>query len=156
MARGAVFVVLFLALAVGIESERRSLRSVFSAIFVPGTEYHQSENSVDEDSQEAVAYSVSEKEFTALRIEYIKNQILKKLRLKEKPTVGIAKLPKLVKEYDNLIPDQDDSMHSSYSDDFYGKTTQAIIFPYEGMSQLHFDPFIVNKYHSSKFHLESQ
>jgi hypothetical protein len=138
--RTALLVLLLMSLSAQIESERRSLRSVFGSIFVPGTQYESqnpdSENSVAKNPpqvpQTVASYSVTEKEFTALRIEYIKNQILKKLRLKEKPTIAFAELPKPVKEYDNLIPDQDDNMHSSYTDDFFGKTTQAIVFPYEG------------------------
>lgn len=113
----------------------RSLRAVFNGIFVPGTQYQEtSDNKVQESVEKTLneGYSVTENEFTALRIEYIKNQILKKLRLKEKPNIRITDLPKPVKEYENLIPNQDDNILSSYSDDFYGKTTQAIIFPFEG------------------------
>ncbi|KAJ8985862.1 hypothetical protein NQ317_006236 [Molorchus minor] len=88
------------------------------------------ENSVVDEAR-TEAYLDTKNEFTRIRIEYIKYQILKKLRLKEKPTVSVGKLPKPVKEYENLLPDQDMSVQSDYSDDFYGKTTQAIIFPYE-------------------------
>lgn len=78
-----------------------------------------------------------EKEITALRIEYIKNQILKKLRLKEKPSVAlpIAGLPKPVTEDENLFPRSQEDSASEYSDDYYGKTTQAIIFPHEGTTR---------------------
>lgn len=72
-----------------------------------------------------------EKEVTAMRIEYIKYQILKKLRLKEKPLISQVDLQK-TKEYANLLPNQEDHFQSPYDDDFYGKTTQAVIFPYEG------------------------
>lgn len=84
----------------------------------------------EDDSSSNDEYTVSEKEFTAFRIEYIKNQILKKLRLKEKPQVAIGDLPNPIKEYENLLPEQHE-MQNGYSEDFYGKTTQAIIFPYE-------------------------
>lgn len=78
-------------------------------------------------------YTITSEEFTALRIEYIKNQILKKLRLKEKPQVSMPQLPKPVKEIDSILSSiNDDDIDDGYSDDFYGKTTQAIIFPYEG------------------------
>lgn len=75
-----------------------------------------------------------QKEITALRIEYIKNQILKKLRLKEKPSISlpISGLPKPVTENENLFPKTQDQS-DEYNDDYYGKTTQAIIFPHEGM-----------------------
>lgn len=91
------------------------------------------ENSVDAKVDESDSYgTISEEDFTALRIEYIKNQILKKLRLKEKPQITLADLPKPIKEYENLLPDQDMNLMSRYDDDFYGKTTQAIVLPYEG------------------------
>lgn len=78
-------------------------------------------------------YSITPEEFTALRIEYIKNQILKKLRLKEKPQVSMPHLPKPVRENDSILPSMhDDEVNDGYSENFYGKTTQAIIFPYEG------------------------
>ncbi|XP_030756134.1 growth/differentiation factor 8-like [Sitophilus oryzae] len=89
------------------------------------------ENSVDEDYEAEPFAALSEQEFTALRIEYIKNQILKKLRLKEKPQITLADLPKPVKESENLFPDQDRNFLSNYDDDFYGKTTQAVVLPYE-------------------------
>lgn len=74
-----------------------------------------------------------EDELTALRIEYIKHQILKKLRLKEKPsvTLPIDGLPKPVTEDESLFPRNQDNMAEN-NDHYYGKTTQAIIFPYEG------------------------
>lgn len=75
--------------------------------------------------------STIQDELTLLRIEYIKQQILKKLRLKEKPTVTlpIAGLPKPVTENKNLFPRDQDAYEN---DHYYGKTTQAIIFPTEG------------------------
>lgn len=112
------------------------VRSVFGSFFSNDEDQELPvENSVDGGPlahPQVAGFSVTENEFTKIRIEYIKNQILKKLRLKEKPTVAVGNLPKPVKEYENLLPDQDMSLQSSYSDDFYGKTTQAIIFPYEG------------------------
>lgn len=82
---------------------------------------------VDEEKQ-------IEEELTLLRIEYIKQQILKKLRLKEKPAVSlpIAGLPKPVTEDESLFPRSQDDL-AEKMDHYYGKTTQAIIFPYEGL-----------------------
>nr|CAH7750569.1 unnamed protein product [Callosobruchus chinensis] len=71
-------------------------------------------------------------EFTTIRIEYIKNQILKKLRLKEKPTISRGDLPKPVIAYGHLLPSDQDMDSQTYSEDFYGKTMQAIIFPFQG------------------------
>lgn len=118
----------------------RDVRSVFGAIFEyklpaimsnePEPEAENVQTSVPEDEDNpSVPFAISEKEFTALRIEYIKNQILKKLRLKEMPTSTIDDLPIPLKE-DNFLPQADDNLIGS--DDFYGKTTQAIIFPSEG------------------------
>ncbi|XP_019873441.1 inhibin beta chain [Aethina tumida] len=117
----------------------RDVRSVFGAIFEyklpaimsnePEPEAENVQTSVPEDEDNpSVPFAISEKEFTALRIEYIKNQILKKLRLKEMPTSTIDDLPIPLKE-DNFLPQADDNLIGS--DDFYGKTTQAIIFPSE-------------------------
>ncbi|KAJ8923596.1 hypothetical protein NQ315_010175 [Exocentrus adspersus] len=133
--RNLCFVFIILAVvADGVLTDIAGVRSAFGSFFSHGEEQDiPPENSVDVDppAQPQADFSVTENEFTKLRIEYIKNQILKKLRLKEKPTVAVGKLPKPVKEYENLLPDQDMNLQSSYSDDFYGKTTQAIIFPYE-------------------------
>ncbi|KAB0800954.1 hypothetical protein PPYR_05308 [Photinus pyralis] len=85
---------------------------------------------VDQDHVQQ-RYTVTEEELTALRIEYIKNQILKKLRLKTKPNVSIANLPKPVTEDENLVPRGYDQSTPSPFDDYYGRTTQAIVFPYE-------------------------
>lgn len=93
-------------------------------------------NEVVGDTPGSLAYTVTEKELTALRIEYIKNQILKKLRLKEKPQVSMADLPKPVIEDQGLIPNQDDYWQNSYLNDFFAKTTFSIIFPYEGKANM--------------------
>lgn len=78
-------------------------------------------------------YTITEEEFTALRIEYIKNQILRKLRLKKKPKISMAHIPKAVSENEALLPKPyEDFVETRYVDDFYGRTTQAIVFPYEG------------------------
>lgn len=121
------FGVVLLFFIIYVSNASGGVPSVFGAFF-SNNEKQIDENSVDNSRPEV---SVAENEFTALRIEYIKNQILKKLRLKEKPTVSVGDLPIPVKEYENFLPD-DDLLQSSYSDDFYGKTTQAIIFPDEG------------------------
>lgn len=74
-----------------------------------------------------------EEELTKLRIEFIKQQILKKLRLKEKPSVSlpIGGLPKPLVEDGSLFPRNQENQ--AEQDHYYGKTTQAIIFPYDGM-----------------------
>lgn len=72
-------------------------------------------------------------EITALRIEFVKQQILKKLRLKEPPSVSMPfyTLPKpltngtILHKTNNLESNTD-------ADDFYGTTDQVILFPQEG------------------------
>lgn len=130
-----------------ILSDGRSTRSVFGSFFDPRPHLTLSSSTtcvgctkkftvVESDNSKIVVsepekYSITQEEFTALRIEYIKNQILKKLRLKEKPTVS---LPKPLTENEAILPNipVEDDMYDPYGDDFYGKTTRAIIFPYEG------------------------
>lgn len=144
-----VLIIMFLAIAEPGPG-RRHLRSVLGAVFdsrpppaaetVTGTTSCQGCSKkitvVDENRNYVPGtggYTITEEEFTALRIEYIKNQILKKLRLKRKPKIAIAHLPTAVIENEDLLPKPfDDQLETIYHDDFYGKTTQAIIFPYEG------------------------
>lgn len=90
------------------------------------------DNSVDPQNDESVG-TISEDDFTAMRIEYIKNQILKKLRLKEKPQIAISDLPKPIQDNENQLLSDHDMDLSMFDDDFYAKTTQAIVLPYEGI-----------------------
>ncbi|CAH0562007.1 unnamed protein product [Brassicogethes aeneus] len=126
--------VLFVVIFASENISGREVRSIFgfeyklpSIISSNHEDMEESENSVMEDP--TVPYTVSEQEFTALRIEYIKNQILKKLRLKEKPTTTIENLPLPLRENYSLLPETDENFFSP--DEFYAKTTQAIVFPYE-------------------------
>ncbi|KAJ6643812.1 Inhibin beta B chain [Pseudolycoriella hygida] len=73
---------------------------------------------------------MTEEELTELRIEYVKNQILKKLKLTERPQVSVSGgLPKPVAEGATFLSDSDDDSITGIPDEFYGKTTQKIIFP---------------------------
>ncbi|KAK9890116.1 hypothetical protein WA026_008926 [Henosepilachna vigintioctopunctata] len=130
--------VMLLASLQTVFAERRDFRTIVMEFFgykIPVRGFP-SESDYDNDVEQPPAsvdynrMSNFEKEVTAIRIEYIKHQILKKLRLKEKPQISLADLKK-TKEYANLLPNQDDHFHGSYKDDFYGRTTQAVIFPYE-------------------------
>ncbi len=78
---------------------------------------------------------MTEEELTELRIEYVKNQILKKLKLTERPQVSVSLssgLPKPVAEGATFLSDSDDDSITGIPDEFYGKTTQKIIFPQLG------------------------
>lgn len=71
---------------------------------------------------------MTEGELTKLRIEYVKNQILKKLRMTERPKVSTSYLPRPVAEGSMIFPDDEDEQQNHASEQFYGKTTQKIIF----------------------------
>lgn len=148
-------------------NDHRHLRSVLGAFFDSNlpqvvnlphstctgcSKRYQVETTADDfpDEQNAIKevdhHSITALEITALRIEYIKNQILTKLRLKEKPS-SMAQLPQPVEE-ENLVPqrptlDINDILYRHYSDDFYGKTTEAIILPFEGGCKT-FNEFLVH------------
>lgn len=77
---------------------------------------------------------MTEDELTELRIEYVKKQILKKLKLKERPQVSVSHIPRPVAEGATIQLDDNDDMQSRVSEEFYAKTTQKIIFPQLGMS----------------------
>ncbi|XP_021937532.1 growth/differentiation factor 8 [Zootermopsis nevadensis] len=71
-------------------------------------------------------------EITALRIEIIKQQILKKLRLKEPPSVSmpLSTLPKPLSN--GTVLHKSNKLESDADmDDFYGTTDQVILFPQE-------------------------
>lgn len=70
-------------------------------------------------------------ELTEARIEFVKQQILKKLRLSKKPAVALPvnSLPMPVAEGQTLSQGTDKPPEF---DDYYGRTEQKIIFPVEG------------------------
>lgn len=73
---------------------------------------------------------MSEDELTALRIEFVKNQILKKLRLSERPQVSVEDLPRPVTETMLPLPEVDN--RNRQLEDYYAKTTKKFIFLQEG------------------------
>ncbi|XP_045481511.1 growth/differentiation factor 8-like [Harmonia axyridis] len=126
--------VILLSSLQSVIAEKRDIKSIMMEFF--GYKTFSGDSDYDNDileqpaSDKYVKMLNLEKEVTAMRIEYIKYQILKKLRLKEKPLISMKDLQK-TKEYANLLPNQEDHFQNPYDDDFYGKTTQAVIFPYE-------------------------
>lgn len=72
-------------------------------------------------------------EITALRIELVKQQILKKLRLKEPPSVSmpLSTLPKPLSN-GTILHKTNNMQSNTDADDFYGTTDQVILFPQEG------------------------
>lgn len=79
---------------------------------------------------------MTEEDLTELRIEYVKKQILKKLKLKERPQVSVSSIPRPVAEGATIQLDDSDDIQSRVSEEFYAKTTQKIIFPQMGMLYL--------------------
>lgn len=111
--------------------------SVFGALFLRDNDNKQIEvNSIDETQNEM---KVAESKIAALRIEFIKNQILKKLRLKERPLISVGELPKpLIVDDEYGIFSRDDEEFPNVSD-YYGKTQQVVIFPNKGKRRICFD-----------------
>ncbi|XP_071558759.1 growth/differentiation factor 8 [Temnothorax nylanderi] len=68
---------------------------------------------------------------TELRVEYVKQQILKKLRLSKPPEVSmpLSTLPKPLINGNVLRPDLERP-----AENFYGKTNQVVVFPSEGVA----------------------
>ncbi|XP_075151406.1 activin beta chain dawdle [Haematobia irritans] len=70
---------------------------------------------------------VSEEELTRLRIEFVKQQILDKLRLKERPIIPAVSLPKPILE-GRTIQQEDDDSSKKDMDDYYARTSKKFIF----------------------------
>lgn len=97
------------------------------------------------ESSRKVAH-VSEEELTQLRIEFVKHQILEKLRLKERPNVSAVGLPKPISE-GVTIEDEHGSAIEKEFDDYYARTSKKFIFLQVGKSNgngetLHVTTFI--------------
>lgn len=78
---------------------------------------------------------MSENELANLRIEYVKNQILHKLRLTERPApISKDELPEPVQEGYAIssIADTNTDFLNRHLDDYFAKTTQKIIFLTKG------------------------
>ncbi|KAL4712435.1 hypothetical protein ACJJTC_007451 [Scirpophaga incertulas] len=74
---------------------------------------------------------LSVEELTEARLTFVKQQILKKLRLSKKPNVGLPvnSLPMPVAQGQTL---NEGTEKPPEFDDYYGRTEQKIIFPVEG------------------------
>lgn len=78
---------------------------------------------------------MSENELANLRIEYVKNQILHKLRMTERPApVPKDELPEPLQEGYAIQGDENADYLNRHLDDYYAKTTQKIIFLSRGES----------------------
>ncbi|KAM8716579.1 hypothetical protein ACLKA7_003457 [Drosophila subpalustris] len=70
---------------------------------------------------------ITEEELRRLRIEFVKQQILEKLRLKESPNVSAVELPRPIFEGVTLTQTQDESSKNKDYDDYYARTNQKFI-----------------------------
>ncbi|XP_017024076.1 growth/differentiation factor 8 [Drosophila kikkawai] len=69
---------------------------------------------------------ITEEQLTHLRIEFVKQQILEKLRLKESPNVSAVELPKPI--FDGVsLSHPDDSSKKKELDDYYARTSKKFI-----------------------------
>lgn len=77
---------------------------------------------------------MTEEQLTELRIAYVKNQILKKLKLTERPNVSLSGVPRPVAEGATFQPDDNAEAEAlkRHAEEFYAKTKQKIIFPQLG------------------------
>lgn len=100
-------------------------------------------NGQDDDSIKKVdcpkckqnSVKMSENELANLRIEYVKNQILHKLRMTERPApISKDDLPEPIQEGYAVSnhADLDDEHFNRHLDDYFAKTTQKIIFLTKG------------------------
>ncbi|EDW11715.1 inhibin beta A chain [Drosophila mojavensis] len=69
---------------------------------------------------------ITEEELRRLRIEFVKQQILEKLRLKESPNVSAVELPRPIFEGVTLQNSEESTKNKDY-DDYYARTNQKFI-----------------------------
>ncbi|KAL1481304.1 hypothetical protein MTO96_015740 [Rhipicephalus appendiculatus] len=95
----------------------------------------------DDCAARKLAEQANSAEYRYARIELIKQQILKKLRLKEPPNVRRPRsvLPSVLADKDLLpapaTPAADDERNSRSRDDFYGTMQTAVIFPHNDSNE---------------------
>lgn len=68
---------------------------------------------------------VTEEELADLRIEFVKKQILEKLRLKEPPSVASSTIPQPIRE--SIRNSYEDNSSEKELDDYYAKTSKTFI-----------------------------
>lgn len=87
-------------------------------------------------TQEKVGLIATDPILTELRVEYVKQQILKKLRLSKPPEISmsLSTLPKPLINGRVLELRPGAPLEPEKSDSFYGKTDQIVVFPNEGIA----------------------
>lgn len=79
---------------------------------------------------------VTEEELTDLRIEFVKKQILEKLRLKEPPTVASSSIPQPIRE--SIRNSYEDTSSEKELDDYYARTSKKFIILEKGEGEILF------------------
>lgn len=89
-------------------------------------------------TQNKISLLATDPILTELRVEYVKQQILKKLRLSRPPEISmpLSTLPKplINGRVLELRPGSPLEPEKSAADSFYGKTDQIVVFPNEGIA----------------------
>nr|CAD7440577.1 unnamed protein product [Timema bartmani] len=131
-----VFVRIWGASSAAPEQRLGELAAAWSALFETPTTDNPNKCQGCGERRVAVEDTMASSQLTAMRIEYIKQQILKKLRLKEPPTISrpLSSLPKPLANGTVLSKTRGVPTVNKDVDDFYGKTDQVIIFPKEGLN----------------------
>nr|CAD7400754.1 unnamed protein product [Timema cristinae] len=119
--------------SVAPEQRLGQLAAAWSALFETPTTDNPNKCQGCGERRAAVEDTMASSQLTAMRIEYIKQQILKKLRLKEPPTISrpLSSLPKPLATGTVLSKTRGVPTVNKDVDDFYGRTDQVIIFPKE-------------------------
>nr|CAD7429140.1 unnamed protein product [Timema monikensis] len=119
--------------SVAPEQRLGQLATAWSALFETPTTDNPNKCQGCGERRAAVEDTMASSQLTAMRIEYIKQQILKKLRLKEPPTISrpLSSLPKPLATGTVLSKTRGVPTVNKDVDDFYGRTDQVIIFPKE-------------------------
>ncbi|XP_063992349.1 growth/differentiation factor 8 [Diachasmimorpha longicaudata] len=125
------------------------LKTVLSSFY---SDKSSTERNGERDTRESVEYHVCpscvknrvvsdgvDQILNEIRVEYVKQQILKKLRLSKPPdvTISISTLPKpLINGHVLELRPGEPMEPEKQAESFYGKTDQVVIFPNEGPTDL--------------------
>lgn len=127
----AVFVVCTLCITCSqTENSEKTIVDAWMNFFKKSEQLLLGENDVDEKGSE-------ESRIRSLRLQHVQNQILRKLRMRERPNVSAVRgaLPSPVREGATMLPGHIiHELDEKFTDDFYAKTEQKIVFPDDSKS----------------------
>lgn len=130
-------------------------KTVWLSLYSPAEPSSQDGNECSGCAQNRVAAEIERDPIlTELRVEYVKQQILKKLRLEKPPEVSlsISTLPKpLINGHVLDLKPGEPLEPQIPAESFYGKTNQIVVFPNEGDDDDDDDDAAVVKYLSSRY-----